>query len=106
MKTKFIKVSTADRLPEESTELWFYCNDGYCNAGDYNKEMNRFTDVDGLRYSTEYIDYWLEENPDYEEEMKEVLLQLVGCHTCGHEIPDWLNDDAEELLTKLKTKES
>ncbi len=95
MKTKYIKVSVSKRHPEK--------------LGDYLTDKGKalfitttkLWHIDKLRISP---NWWLEEKPDYEDEMKEVLLQLVGCHTCGHTIPDWLNDKAEELLTKIKTE--
>lgn len=113
--SKYIKVSVSDRLPDESTELYFYCNDGYCNAGDYNKDLNSFTDLDGARYSTEYIDYWLQEVPDYEEEMKKMLERVINAFETDYvvdgEIVDkpyeWLQDvykETKSLLTKLKTE--
>src|SRR5688572_9722592 len=95
MKTKYIKVSVSERLPKEET--WVYFNS--------KTKPNLF-----LEYYVEnkkemilnLTEYWLEEVPDHEEEMKNILLQIIGCHTIGDKIPDWLNDKAEELLTKLK----
>ncbi|QWT88139.1 hypothetical protein KBP46_10055 [Chryseobacterium sp. PCH239] len=92
--TKYIKVSVSERHPEESK--YYETNIGRLF---YNPVMKEF---ENEVFNPMKIDYWLEEKPDYEDEMKEVLLQLVGCHTCGHTIPDWLNDRAEELITKLK----
>ncbi len=99
MKTKYIKVAVSERLPFKN--LYVVLIDGLGNAcnGYYSEKNNWIISTEGY-FST--IEYWLEEVPDYEEEMKDVLLQLVGCHTCGHKIPDWLNDKAEELLTKIK----
>lgn len=101
MKTKYIKVSISERLPEVNKCVKVVDQEDNIYDG-------FITDKQVWQVYTQFeygrIDYWLEEKPDYEDEMKEVLLQLVGCHTCGHTIPDWLNDKAEELLTKIKTE--
>ena len=98
--SKYIEVSVSDRLPDKEGTYICIFSSGEAMSIPYWKEYSfalEFTDCSG-------ITHWLEEVLDYEEEMKEVLLQFVGCHTCGHAIPDWLNDKAEELLTKLKTE--
>lgn len=99
MKTKYKKVRTSERLPEKEGK--YVCSMqttlkmDACMPFDPNHE-------DAVIFWKNEVDWWLCEVPDYEDEMREILLQLVGCHTCGHKIPDWLNDKAEELLTKLK----
>ncbi|MGI9582616.1 hypothetical protein ACR1PO_15580 [Chryseobacterium sp. RRHN12] len=94
--SKYIKVSIYERLPKYG---WAVVENG---CGEILTVLfNPNTNV--KKFKSNYI-FFLEEVPDYEDEMKEVLLQFVGCHTCGHTIPDWLNDKAEELLTKLKTE--
>ncbi|WP_213279353.1 hypothetical protein [Chryseobacterium indologenes] len=96
-KVKYIKVSVSDRLPEKPGTY-----DSNLGEVFYNKFREHFEHND--KANDLFPNYWFREVPDYEDEMKEVLLQLVGCHTCGHTVPDWLNDKAEDLLTNLKTE--
>ncbi len=99
MRTKFIKVSTSDRLPEKD--------------GDYYVKMRHLSDLqlyyylDPLHdkeYMNKHVEYWLDEVPDYEEEMKEMIneliLELNPATTCG----DYQEviSKANSLLTKLK----
>lgn len=64
MKTKYIKVSVSDRLPEETETYmtshgWFT----YDHGKFYNDEDEEVP----------YVNYWLEEIPDREEEMRLLL---------------------------------
>ena len=112
MKTRYKKVQVSERLPKESTELYFYCNDGYCNDGDYNKEFNVFKDVDGTRYGVEYVDHWLEEVPDYEDEILAMLermkINIVFTSVRGFDKPltleevDKFSKDVDDLIEKIK----
>lgn len=97
--SKYIKVSVSERMPEVNTNV-IVLGDMDDVAIGYVSQHNNWWQYGSD--TVDNIDYWLLEVPDYEEEMKDVLLQLLGCHTCGHKIPDWLNDKAEELLTKIK----
>lgn len=107
MKTKYIKVSVSEK--NEGQTLVCVNKNGIISIGKIHQSRldYSFTCISYVQGKQTYsydITHYLEEVPDYEDEMRDVLLQLVGCHTCVHKIPDWLNDKAEELLTKLKTE--
>jgi len=106
--TKLIKVSTADRLPEKRD--YFHTNKGQLVflpfAGWYRGCMKVYAEPE----------YWLDERPDYEEEMKDMLERIVKTFETDYvvdgEIVDspyeWLQDvykDAKQLIkeaTELK----
>ena len=103
MKTKYIKVSTADRLPDKQgkylckiKDRTLYCKQIFWNQKDFIEEWQ-----DG-------IEYWLDENPDYEEEMREMLEELnnsIDEQNTSIGISSDLNDAWEKiqkLLTKIK----
>jgi hypothetical protein len=107
MRTKFIKVSTADRPPEKRD--YFHTDKGQLTflpfAGWYRGCM-KVGDPD----------YWLLEVPDYEEEMKEMLeksldfieeISMLIPANWPEKFRDHYNRktlEIEELLTKLKTE--
>lgn len=68
MKTKYIKVKTADRLPEKSG---IYIVDGFKFAFFNGIEFLRFNEV-------AQVEWWLFEVPDREEEMSEMLEKIYN----------------------------
>lgn len=67
MKTKFIKVSVQERLPTKTNK--YFTDKGLAIFG----EVMRTWHLDNLRI---YPNYWLEEVPDLEEEMREMLERM------------------------------
>ena len=100
MRTKFIKVSTADRLPEKDGKYTVQRND----SENYH-EMYYFNGSPlNVSFWTAYVEYWLEEKPDYEDEMKETLEKIISIAALGEKVPDYMVHEGENLLTKLKTE--
>lgn len=95
MKTKYIKVSVSERLPEK--EGWYFIihHNPIRSKAKYIPEYKRF-------YGYSDIDFWLEEVPDMEEEMREMLERAFEFTSSGCEVPEYLTHEIEELLTKLK----
>ncbi|CAD0220380.1 hypothetical protein [Chryseobacterium sp. JV274] len=107
MKTKYIKVSTADRLPDESD--YFNTDDGWVQFNIHDKKFW----LEGV-YEV-HPKYWLEEVNDYEDEMMELLTELTEAIEFESIIikenidnDGWENfggrlyDKAKNLLTKIK----
>jgi len=65
-KTKYIKVSVSERLPEK--EGWYFIV--YQNG---EEDTDFYSD--GKQW--ENVDYWLHEVPDYEEEMKGLSVETM-----------------------------
>lgn len=101
MNTKYKKVSVSDRLPDDSTELYFYCNDGYYNAGYYKTEFNAFFDVDGLIFGIKDIYYWLEEVPDHEQEMREMLEKIYNIENGAFGLKSFNIEDLKRKIGRL-----
>jgi len=108
MKTKFKKVSVADRLPDKSGTY-------DSNLGEifYNNFRQKFEHND--KWHDLFPDYWLLEVSDYEDEMKELLTELTEAIEFESIIikenidnDGWENyggrlyDKAKSLLTKIK----
>lgn len=109
--TKFIKVSVSDRLPGKEG---LYCT----NLGTllFYKNSEGLESFKNLRneevISKSRIDFWLEEVPDYEDQMKDMLedlihvkhdiLQALDHANNSAEDYQYLFDKSETLLTKLK----
>lgn len=100
-KTKYIKVAVSERLPV-TAGYYFIVNRATGKQSGY---------FNGRTFSESFIDpeYWLEEVPDREQEMKEMLKELV------HQIEtftkgnigeqDYFNSSvtqAKELLNSIK----
>ncbi|AZB23602.1 bacteriocin [Chryseobacterium bernardetii] len=51
-----------------------------------------------------WTEYWLEEVPDYEEEMKDLLVKVDEEQCLLGYVTSDTHCDLEELLTKLKTE--
>lgn len=113
MKTKYIRVKASERLPEKEGKYTVQRND----SEDYH-EMYYFNGSPlNFSFWTAFIDYWLEEVPDYEVEMREMLekcyKELLISAEKGNYPESFLQknggsglNEIKELLTKLKTKES
>lgn len=99
MKTKYLKVSVADRLPEvnKCVKVVDQENNIYDGFIIDNKVWQVYTQFEYGR-----IEYWLEEVNDYEDEMREMLEFIYGY---GEKV-EWskVRPQLEELLTKIKTK--
>ena len=103
--TKYIKVSTADRLPEVNKCVKVIDQEDNIYDG-------FITDKQVWQVYTQFeygrIEYWLQEKPDYEEEMKEMLEELnnsIDEQDTGIGISSDLNDawvKIQNLLTKIK----
>lgn len=77
MKTKFTKVAVEERLPEK--EGYYFTNNGY----------KYFFDILGFTIKT---DWWLEESPDREDEMIEMLRKIED------KLNDFHNDLAKSVI--------
>ncbi|MGE8528486.1 hypothetical protein [Chryseobacterium rhizosphaerae] len=110
MRTKYIKVAVSDRLPEESD--YFNTDDGWVQFNKYDKKFW----LEGV-YEV-HPQYWLEEVPDHEEEMREMLEECLKsfnwiCDNCKlpaideENIEDQIHyigyrkQELETLLTKI-----
>lgn len=98
-KTKYLEVKPSDRLPAEKGEYIAVIDPETNFAGFFSFDPEDPTDVEWWKETPEY---WLEERPDYEDEMKEMLEFIYGY---GEKI-EWskVRPQLEELLTKLKTE--
>lgn len=97
-KTKYIKVSTADRLPEKEGDYFCIIANGPSIMTCRSMYFERFKG----------ITHWLEEKPDYEDEMKEMLEDaiqyLTQCDWRSNMIETYGNFvmNAQEVLSKIK----
>lgn len=73
--TKFIKVSTADRLPEENIPVILIDRFNNSFEGHISGSKKWIIYTDG---EFDKVEFWLEEKPDYEEEMREMLEKIVS----------------------------
>lgn len=98
--SKYIKVSVSEKLPEkEGTYICIFSNN-IARSIQYYEEYSfadEFTDCSG-------ITHWLKEVPDYEEEMKEMLQEVINESDEYNYVSSDLYFKIEELLTKLKTE--
>lgn len=102
MKTKLTKVSVADRLPSESGNYLARVK-GYKNFEIYYFDL---ADRDFLTFYI--IEEWLEETPEYTDELVDALKLALNRlkNTTEYEIVDFYKEDCEiieSLLTKIKT---
>jgi hypothetical protein len=78
-KTKYIKVAVSDRLPEKSKCVKVIDQSDNIYDG-------FITDKDVWQVYTQFeygnIEYWLEEVPDHEEEMREILQYMLENGFC------------------------
>lgn len=105
MKTIYIKVPVSERLPEKSGDNFIIDPNG-------KKAIGLFIYEEFQRLVTP--EYWLDEKPDYEDDMIEMLedldhvkddiLQALDHANNSSEDYQYIFDKAKELLTKLKTE--
>lgn len=89
-KTKYIKVLVSKRVPDESKE---YITDlGFLK---YSSTMNFFIGHPGLVQKPKY---WLEEVPDREDEMREMLSRIQDLDI----LPEEIEYEVGNLLNTLK----
>lgn len=96
MKTKYVKIAVADRLPEEGGTF-----DSNLGEVFYNKFRERFEHNEkGIDL---FPDYWLEEVPDHEEEMLEEIKKLVKALkvVSPYRVSGKLTDHAEQLIKEV-----
>ncbi|KAA0126418.1 hypothetical protein FY557_17355 [Chryseobacterium sp. SN22] len=103
MKTKYIKVNTADRPPEEDGK--YYTELGLLN---YNEETELFYN---LRGKIRLADECFLEVPDKEEEMREMLQRMHSALTELRDIDEnseifrsIIPEEINELLNELQNK--
>ncbi len=94
--TKYKKVVISDRLPTKNSNVILINCLGDTFNGYYSDKNNWIISTAG-HFSS--IEYWLEEVPDYEDEMKEML---EWCRNYIIEETHAVVPDLESLLTKLK----
>lgn len=109
MKTKYIKVSVSDRLPEKDGVYFSWIDNPnsefHLVPEDYNKICRR---AENGQFNSFYdVTDYLIEVPDYEEEMKEMLeecrLQLEHLNSFKERgTTNSVLSRLETLLTKLK----
>ena len=108
MKTKFTKVAVEERLPEEiDTNTVFLTKEGNVRIFYNKKYLNDYEP----NYEEDEFEYFLEESPDREDEMIEMLEELVELKRIKDldgKTPDYLQrqpkawDKAKSLLQSLK----
>lgn len=91
MRTKFIKVSTADRLPEKSGIYTIEFKNQLIRS--WFNSLNFFRNGEIVT-----ADYWLQEIPDYEEEMHQMLLGIQDLDI----LPLEIEDELSLLLKKIR----
>lgn len=88
-KTKYIKVQVSEMLPDESGK---YNTD--CGLIDYSCHTKIFFSNNVFNYP---VGYWLEEVPDREQEMKDIIESLI--YELEH---SRYAEDTEESIMKAK----
>lgn len=87
--SKYIKVSVSERIPEKEGDYFCVIANGPSIMTCRSMYFERFTG----------ITHWLEEKPDYEDEMKEMLEKVC---TELYKTDNSLATEVKSLLTKLK----
>lgn len=95
--SKYIKVSVSDVLPDDNVDVIMI--DEFGVVGEGKRSGDNWWSYGAVLEGS--IEYWLEEVPDYEEEMKEMLKHVLSLAQCGNIVEAY---KIEELLTKLKTE--
>lgn len=101
MKTKYIKVSVSNRLPKYNMHVILIDRFNNTFEGHISEDKNWIIYTDG---EFDKVEYWLQEVPDYEEEMKEMLEKILKINAHHNFNGHLINNQIEELLTKLKTE--
>lgn len=108
MKTKFIKVSVEERLPKSNTSV-ILIDEYNVSCQGYLSENNNWIIFSSESHGN--IEFWLEEVPDREDEMREILQNLLSLKYCKDKdgkTPYYLEEmpktweKAEQLLNELK----
>lgn len=89
MKTKFTKVEVSERLPEKH---------GKYLVIDITGEIHKVPFLDDEFYSWQPVKFWLEESPDLEDEMREMLERIQDLDV----LPIEIEDELSNLLQSLK----
>lgn len=100
METKYIKVLTSERLPEKEGKYTVKRKD----ADEGYHDMYWYDGVDiNKSFWNSYIEYWLEEVPDYTNDLLNTLerceyrIEKTDIHEC-------LIRDMKELINKLSPR--
>lgn len=100
-KTKYRKVEVSERLPQ--VEKWFHVigEDGNVDLCPFRFNEFFATDTIGQRE----VKYWLEEIPDREEEMIEMLKLALNRleNTTEYEVVDFYKEDCEKIKSLLQS---
>lgn len=110
-KTKLIEVKASEKLPPEKGEYLAVIDEELSFAAIFPFDPGDEEDVHWWKKS---VDYWLEEVPDHEDEMREMLekcyKELLISAEKGNYPESFLQENGGEglieisnLLTKLKT---
>ncbi|MGV2452472.1 UNVERIFIED_CONTAM: hypothetical protein POZ17_19875 [Ralstonia mannitolilytica] len=100
---KYIKVSVSERLPEK--EGRYVCSMQLMHKMDASMPFDP-NDEQAVIFWNDAVEYWLQEVPDYEDEMKEMLekaKKVLIHYSKNLKTTDPTIKEIEELLTKLKT---
>lgn len=103
-KRKYVEVKTSEKLPAEKGEYIAVVDPETNFAGFFYFDPEDPADVEWWKETPEY---WLQEVPDYEDEMKEMLekaKKVLIHYSKNLKTTDPTISEIEELLTKLKTE--
>lgn len=100
MKTKYKKVQVSERLPKKGGKYLIY-HKGFRAFLQSTYEPD---DLEWVNYFKKNIEFWLEEVPDMEDEMREILEQIYLETPNYLQISTETRKEIEQLLTKLKTE--
>ncbi|MHA7823665.1 hypothetical protein ACVVIH_12955 [Chryseobacterium arthrosphaerae] len=103
MKTKYIKVSVSDRLPDDNVDVIMI--DEFGVVGEGKRSGDNWWSYGAVLEGS--IEYWLQEVPDYEDEMKEMLSKCMlefGRFKAELGQGSKLELEIKSILTKLKTE--
>ena len=100
MKTKYKKVQVSERLPEDNVDVIMI--DEFGVVGEGKRSGDNWWSYGAVLEGS--IEYWLEEVPDMEDEMREILEQIYLETPNYLQISTETRKEIEQLLTKLKTE--
>ncbi len=103
-KTKLIQVKPSENLPAEKGEYIAVIDPESNFTGCYSFDPE---DPDDVKWWKETPEYWLQEVPDYEDEMKEMLSKCMlefGRFKAELGQGSKLELEIKSILTKLKTE--
>lgn len=99
MKTKYKKVQVSERLPEDNVDVIMI--DEFGVVGEGKRSGDNWWSYGAVLEGS--IEFWLEEVPDMEDEMREILEQIYLETPNYLQISTETRKEIEQLLTKLKT---